>query len=84
MRFRVALLLPGWRSFFNRRLGFDILPGMIGARLQPGQPELVQPLAHRADVNPGVVSPPLPPAGPRSASAPHHAVPDRVPRSPAP
>ena len=30
---------------------------MIGARLQPGQPELVQPLAHRADVNPGVVMP---------------------------
>ena len=30
---------------------------MIGARLQPGQPERVQPLAHRADVNPGVVTP---------------------------
>ncbi len=57
MRFRVALLLPGWRSFFKRRLGFDILPGMIGARLQPGQPERVQPLAHRAEVNPGVVTP---------------------------
>lgn len=36
---------------FKRRLGRGVLPGMVGARLQPGQPERVQPLADRTHMH---------------------------------